>query len=85
MARAEIYRWVNVNGIGIAEAHRGGGGTAVLFSEMRWSIVEGGYEHADLVQIGVENLPMQREMRDLGVTFYKTHRMYARALAPTAT
>ncbi len=77
-------RWVNVNGMGISEAHRGGGGTAVLFSEMRQSIVEGGYEHADLVQIGAENLQMQREMRDLGITFYKTHRMYARTLATMA-
>lgn len=73
-------KWVNVNGMGILEEHRGGGGTAVLFSEMRRSIAEGGFEHADLVQIGVENLQMQREMRDLGVSFYKTHRLYARSL-----
>ncbi|MCS7056974.1 MAG: hypothetical protein NZM18_12475 [Thermoflexales bacterium] len=72
--------WVNVNGMGILPEHRGGGGTAVLFSEMRRSIIEGGFEHADLVQIGVENLPMQREMRHLGICFYKTHRMYARPL-----
>lgn len=74
--------WVNVNGMGILQEHRGGGGTAVLFSEMRRSIVEGGFAHADLVQIGVENLPMQRELRDLGVSFYKIHRMYARSLSP---
>lgn len=76
--------WVNVNGMGILQEHRGGGGTAVLFSEMRRSIVEGGFAHADLVQIGVENLSMQRELRDLGVSFYKTHRMYAQALSPSA-
>ncbi|MFC1463688.1 MAG: hypothetical protein ACFLMY_02450 [Candidatus Brachytrichaceae bacterium NZ_4S206] len=73
-------KWVNVNGMGILEEHRGGGGTAVLFSEMRRNIVEGGFEHADLVQIGVENLQMQREMRDFGVSFYKMHRMYTRSL-----
>jgi hypothetical protein len=72
--------WVNVNGMGILAEHRGGGGTALLFSEMRRSIVEGGFEHADLVQIGVENMEMQREMRGLGISFYKTHRMYARSL-----
>lgn len=77
-------KWVNVNGMGILEEHRGGGGAAVLFSEMRRSIIEGGFEHADLVQIGVENVQMQREMRDLGITFYKTHCMYARSLAPIA-
>lgn len=73
-------RWVNINGIGIVEEYRGLGGTAILFSEMEKSIVEGGFQHADVVQIGVENLPMQREMRSLGIDFYKTHRMYERAL-----
>jgi hypothetical protein len=73
-------RWVNINGIGIVEEYRGLGGTAILFSEMEKSIVEGGFEHADIVQVGVENIPMQREMRSLGIEFYKSHRMYERAL-----
>ncbi|MGQ9815711.1 MAG: hypothetical protein ACUVR3_11285 [Candidatus Roseilinea sp.] len=73
-------KWVNVNGAAIVEKYRGLGGTALLFSEMRKSIVEGGFEHADIVQIGVENEKMQREMRDLGIDFYKTHRLYRRLL-----
>ena len=72
--------WINVNGAGILEEHRGAGGTAVLFSEMRKSVVAGGFSHADLVQIGVENTKMQRELRELGIDFYKTHRMYERKL-----
>lgn len=72
--------WINVNGAGMLEEHRGAGGTAVLFSEMRKSVVAGGFAHADLVQIGVENAKMQRELRDLGIDFYKTHRMYERKL-----
>ncbi len=73
-------RWININGMGIVEEYRGLGGTAILFSELEKSVREGGFEHAEVVQIGVENLPMQREMRGLGVDFYKTHRMYERAL-----
>ncbi len=73
-------RWVNINGAAIVEKYRGLGGTALLFSEMHKSIVEGGFEHADIVQIGVENERMQREMRDLGIVFYKTHRVYQRAV-----
>ena len=72
--------WVNVNGAGIVERYRGLGGTALLFSEMHKSVIECGYQHADIVQIGVENEKMQREMRDLGIDFYKTHRVYERAL-----
>lgn len=68
--------WVNINGAGIVEKYRGLGGTAILFSEMHKSIVAGGFKHADLVQVGVDNAPMQRELRSLGVDFYKTHRLY---------
>jgi len=74
-------KWININGAGIVEQYRGLGGTALLFSEMHKSVTEAGrFEHADLVQIGVENDKMQREMRDLGIDFYKTHRMYQRNL-----
>jgi hypothetical protein len=73
-------RWVNINGAGIVEQYRGLGGTAILFSEMQKSVVEGGFEHAELVQIGVENANMQRELRDLGIDFYKSHRLYSRSL-----
>lgn len=73
-------KWVNINGAGIAEGYRGLGGTALLFSEMYKSVRQGGFRHADLVQIGSENLPMMRELRSFGVDFYKTHRMFRRAL-----
>ncbi len=73
-------RWANVNGAGILEEYRGLGGTAILFSEMHKSLMEGRYEHADLVQIGVDNDNMQRELRDLGIDFYKMHRLYERSL-----
>jgi hypothetical protein len=72
--------WVNINGAGIVEQYQGLGGTAVLFSEMYKSIVEGGFKHAELVQIGVDNDKMQRELRELGIDFYKTHRLYQRPL-----
>lgn len=68
---------VNINGVGMLPEYRGSGGTAILFSEMYKTIREAGrFKHAELVQIGVENDPMQRELRDLGVDFYKTHRIY---------
>ena len=69
-------KWVNINGAGIVEEYRGLGGTALLFSEMAKSVLEGGFEHAELVQIGAENMPMQRELRRLGLDFHKVHRLY---------
>jgi hypothetical protein len=73
-------RWININGTAIVERYRGLGGTAILFSEMRRSVVEGGFLHADLVQVGTANDRMQRELRELGITFYKRHCMYERSL-----
>jgi hypothetical protein len=74
-------KWVNINGAGIVEKYRGLGGTAILFDEMEKSIRAGGFEHADLVQIGLENDKMQRELRDLGIDFYKVHRTYMKQLS----
>ena len=73
-------KWVNINGAGIIEQYQGLGGTAILFSEMYKSVLEGGFKHAEIVQIGVDNDKMQRELREIGIDFYKTHRMYQRVL-----
>jgi hypothetical protein len=56
------------------------GGTALLFSETQESIVQRGFAHADLAQIGSENDPMLRELRSLGVDFYKKHCLFEKSL-----
>ncbi|MEA3408617.1 MAG: hypothetical protein U9R48_11180 [Chloroflexota bacterium] len=73
-------KWININGMGIVEKYRGGGGTAILFSELAKSVADGGFEHAELVQIRGDNAKMQRELQKLGVDFYKVHRLYEREL-----
>jgi hypothetical protein len=74
----ELYKTkvININGAGMAEGYRGVGGTAILFSEIFKSVAQSRYRFADIVQIGVENENMQREMRDIGIDFYKTHCLY---------
>lgn len=73
-------KWININGAGMVEGYRGLGGTALLFSEMYKSVKESRYRYAEVVQIGMENGNMQREMRDLGIDFYKAHRLYEKRL-----
>lgn len=73
-------RWVNINGAAIVERYRGMGGTAILFNEMYKSIRTGKFIHADLVQVGTDNDRMQLELRDLGINFYKVHRLYQKSL-----
>jgi hypothetical protein len=73
--------WININGAGMIEEFRGSGGTAILYSELFKSVTGNPrYRHAEVVQIGMENDKMQREMENFGVDFYKVHRMYQKDL-----
>lgn len=73
--------WININGAGMIEEYRGLGGTAILYSEMFKSVAGSWrYRHAEVVQIGLENEKMQREMENFGVDFYKMHRVYQKNL-----
>jgi len=73
--------WLNINGAGLLPAYRGTGGTAILYSELVKSVRENPrYRHAEVVQIGVENDRMQREMENFGIDFYKMHRVYRKIL-----
>jgi hypothetical protein len=72
---------ININGAGLLPEYRGSGGTAILYSEMFKSVTENPrYQHAEVVQIGLENENMQRELENFGIDFYKKHRTYRRDL-----
>lgn len=70
---------LNVNGMGVLPRFRGLGATALLFCELYDSVRAGGFEYADVVQIGAENVRMLNEIRGLEIDFNKTHRMFRRA------
>jgi hypothetical protein len=73
--------WININGAGMIAEYRGLGGTAILYSELFKSVTGNPrYRHAEVVQIGLENASMQREMENFGVDFYKMHRVYRKEL-----
>jgi len=73
--------WLNINGAGLLPEYRGSGGTAILYSEMFKSVLETGqFRHAEVIQIGMENENMQRDMENFGIDFYKIHRTYVRDL-----
>jgi hypothetical protein len=73
--------WLNINGAGLLPEYRGSGGTAILYSELFKSVLETGqFNHAEVVQIGVENENMLRDLENFGVNMYKVHRTYMRDL-----
>jgi hypothetical protein len=73
--------WININGMGLLEEYRGLGGSAILYSELFKSVAGNPrYKHAEVVQVGMENEKMQRELENFGVDFCKMHRVYQRSL-----
>ena len=69
--------WLDINGIGIVEEFRGMAGTALLFSELYKSINSNDqFKHAEVIQIGTWNKRMRRELRGMGIDFYKKHAMF---------
>ena len=69
--------WLNINGIGIIEEFRGMAGTALLFSELYKSVTSSEqFKHAEVIQIGMDNARMRRELTDMGINFYKSHALF---------
>ena len=71
-------KWVAINGAGILPEFQGRGGNALLYSEMERTIVEFGFDHADLTQVAETAVQMRSDLNHLGGKLYKTHRVYGR-------
>jgi len=73
-------KWVNFNGTGLLAQHRGVGANAVLYTELEKTVRDFGFEHADVVQIEENNAKSLGDMTEIGVQWYKRHRIYRRNL-----
>jgi hypothetical protein len=73
-------KWINLNGLGLLEGHRGVGANTVLYTELDKSVKDFGFEHADVVQVEENNTKSLGEMAAIGVKWYKRHRIYRRVL-----
>jgi hypothetical protein len=71
-------RWVCMNGAGILPEFHGHGGNALLYAEIVRTLLEAGYEHADLPQVAETAVQMRRDLEELGARPYKVHRVYRR-------
>jgi hypothetical protein len=72
--------WINFNGAGILPKHQGVGASAVLYTELAKTVLEFGFEHADLVQVAENNIESKGEVGAVGGEWYKRHRIYRLAL-----
>lgn len=74
-------KWVDVNGLGLVPQHRGMGANVLLYTELAKTLRDYHFEHADIVQVGEDNMKSLAEMQAIGVQWYKRHRVYQRRLA----
>lgn len=73
--------WVSFNGIGILPEYQGLGGNAIMYAELEKSVHQNTqFVHSELTQVAETAKQMRKDLENLGVRFYKNHRVYQRDL-----
>ncbi|MCD6375329.1 MAG: hypothetical protein J7L94_07350 [Caldisericaceae bacterium] len=72
--------WVSFNGVGVLPEYHGRGGNAVLFSEIYKTAHSFNFEHGELTQVAETATQMRKDLKNLGVTPYKNHRIYSKKI-----
>ncbi|MCS6906887.1 MAG: hypothetical protein RML93_03275 [Anaerolineales bacterium] len=73
-------KWLNVNGAGLLPEYWGSGANVLLYTELEKTVRQYPFEHVEVVQVDERNLASKSDMEAIGVTWYKRHRNYQRAL-----
>lgn len=70
-------RWISFNGVGILPEYHGLGGNAVMYSELEKAMRRNDqFVHSELTQVAETAKQMRKDLLNLGVRFYKNHRVY---------
>jgi hypothetical protein len=70
------------NGVGLVPQYQGSGGSALLYAEITATLTAAGAVHCDIAQALETNVKSLGDMNNLGVIWYKRHRVYRRAITP---
>lgn len=65
-----------VNGAGILPEYQKLGGNALLYAELYRTVLQSGYQRAEMVQVADTTSLMLSDMKTLGGRVYKVHRVY---------
>ena len=69
--------WISFNGVGILPEYQGLGGNAIMYAELEKSMhANTQFVHAELTQVAETAEQMRKDLKNLGVKFYKNHRVY---------
>ena len=73
--------WLDFNGIGILPEYQGMGGNAIIFNALLESIRENPrFINAELTQVAETAVQMRKDLENLGVRYYKNHRVYQKLI-----
>lgn len=73
--------WISFNGVGILPQYQGLGGNAVMYAELEKSMHQNTqFVHSELTQVAETAVQMRKDLKNLGVQFYKNHRVYQREI-----
>ena len=80
LREAKRSRWISLNGAGILPEYHGRGGNALLYTEIYKTIMDYGYLHAEQTQMADTAVQIRKDMVNLGVEIYKSHRIYHKSI-----
>jgi GNAT superfamily N-acetyltransferase len=70
-------QWLDFNGIGILPEYQGMGGNALLIDALLTAAQQNKrFIHAELTQVAETAVQMRKDLDNLGVKYYKNHRVY---------
>ncbi len=73
--------WISFNGVGVLPEYQGLGGNAILYAELEKAMHQATqFVHSELTQVAETAVQMRKDLKNLGVEFYKNHRVYQRPL-----
>ena len=82
MRELKRTEWLDFNGIGILPEFQGMGGNALLMEALESAArSQPRFVHAELTQVAETATQMRKDLANLGVRFYKNHRVYKKELS----
>ena len=76
---SEVKRtnWISFNGVGILPEYQGLGGNAIIYVELSNAMkAKPQFMNSELTQVAESAQQMRKDLANLGVKFYKNHRVY---------
>ncbi len=80
MLEMKRTKWVSLNGVGILPEFHGRGGNALLYYEMKKTVNDFNFEHAEETQMADTAVQVRQDMETLGAKIYKVHRIFHKHL-----